>query len=45
MFSILSGKPRDILNSVICIVHFSNNYSSEFHKKDSFEKLLDALAV
>ena len=35
MFSNLLQKAMDILNSLICVVHFSNNFNSVFHKKDS----------
>ena len=33
MFSNLLQTARGILNSLICVVHFSNNFSSVFHKK------------
>ena len=33
MFSNLLQTPRGILNSFICVVHFSNNFNSVFHKK------------
>ena len=33
MFSNLLQKARGVLNSLICVVHFSNNFSSVFHKK------------
>ena len=35
---------RGILNRLICVVHFSNNFNSVFHKK-RFMKLIGALAV
>ena len=33
MFSNLLQTARGILNSLICIVHFSSNFNSVFHKK------------
>ena len=33
MFSILLQIARGILNSLICVVHFSNNINKVFHKK------------
>ena len=33
MFSNLLQTARGILNSLICVVHFSNNFNSVFHKK------------
>ena len=34
MFSNLLQTTRGILNSLICVVHFSINFNSVFHKKD-----------
>ena len=33
MFSNLLQTARSILNSLICVVHFSSNFNSVFHKK------------
>ena len=33
MFSNLLQTARGILNSLICVIHFSNNFNSRFHKK------------
>ena len=33
MFSNLLQTARGILNSLICVVHFSSNFNSVFHKK------------
>ena len=33
MFSDLLKTARGILNSLICVVHFSNNFDSVFYKK------------
>ena len=33
MFSNLLQTARVILNSLVCVVHFSNNFNSVFHKK------------
>ena len=33
MFSNLLQTTRSILNSLICVVHFSSNFNSVFHKK------------
>ena len=33
MFSNLLQTARGILNSLICVVHFSSNFNSIFHKK------------
>ena len=33
MFSNLLQTARGILNSLICVVHFSNNFNSVFHEK------------
>ena len=33
MFNILFQTARGILNSLICVTHFSNNFNSVFHKK------------
>ena len=33
MFSNLLQTARGILNSLICVAHFSNNFNSAFHKK------------
>ena len=33
MFSNLLHTARDLSNSLICIVHSSNNFNSVFHKK------------
>ena len=33
MFSNLLQTARDILNSLICVVHFSSNFNSVFHNK------------
>ena len=35
MFIIPLQTARGILNSLICVVHFSNHFNSEFHKKGS----------
>ena len=40
MFSILLQTARGILNSLICVVHFSNNFNSVFHKKGSWNLLV-----
>ena len=32
MFGILLQTARDILNSLICVVHFSNKFNSVFYK-------------
>ena len=34
MFSILLQTESGILNGLIFVVHFSNNFNSVFHKKD-----------
>ena len=44
MFSILLQTTRGTVNSLICVSHFSNNFSSVFHKK-RFMKLVNTLAV
>ena len=44
MFSILLQTAIGILNSLICGIHFSNNFDSVFHKK-KFMTLIGALAV
>ena len=33
MFSNLLQTARGMLNNLICVVHFSNNFNSVFHKK------------
>ena len=33
MFSNLLQTARRILNSLICVIHFSNNFNSVFHEK------------
>ena len=35
MFSNRLEAARGILNSLICVVYFSNNFNIEFHKKGS----------
>ena len=35
MFGIILETSRGILNSLICVVDFSNNFNSVFHKKGS----------
>ena len=35
---------RDILNSLVCVFHFSKHFNTVFHKK-RFMKLIGALAV
>ena len=43
MFSNLLQTARGISNSLICVVHFSNNFNGVFHKK--FMKSFGAVAV
>ena len=45
MFSTILQTARGILKSLICVIHFCNNFNnSVFHKK-KFMKLIGALAV
>ena len=44
MFINLLQTARGILNSLTCVVHFSNNFNSAFRKK-RFMKIIDPVAV
>ena len=44
MVSNLLQTARGILNSLICVVHFSSNFNSVFHKV-YFMKIIGAVAV
>ena len=35
MFSVLLQATRGILNSLTCVVYFSNNFNNVFHRKGS----------
>ena len=40
MFSISLQTAKGILNSLICVAHFSNNFKSVFHWKGSWNSLV-----